>query len=318
MALVGNLLNAVGGQPQIGRPGLVPTYPGRLPAPVLPDLIVRLRKCSIEQVKNVFMAIEQPEQPVVDGRRFTGAVIDPHKVNVDRAGTLHSIEPATERTLEDWYNKATYTPLTIGWFYNTIARAISRLDRNLARTGRTLFTGDPARQVSWPEAPGTLYKVTDRKSALLAIYEIIEQGEGSPHDLNRDGVLDPNEFGHYYRFKEIVEGRKLIKKNGKWVYEGDPVPFDPSGVYPMVDDPDTFSLPADSVARRESALCDESFTKLLTSLNRVFNGNPGELGDAIGLMYAVQVQAKKLLNLPTAPGASTVVGPAFQSPGVVL
>ena len=58
------------------------------------------------------------------------------------------------RALEDWFNRAEYTPQTIGWFYNQIARAICELD-----DGGSLFTGDPARQVSWPDAPGTLYKV---------------------------------------------------------------------------------------------------------------------------------------------------------------
>jgi hypothetical protein len=317
MALAGNLLSAVGGKPQIGRPGLVPTYPGRLPAPVLPDLTVRLRRCSIEHIRDVFLKIEQPQHPVVAGRVFTGPVIDRKSVNVDSRGKVLSADQSEMGRLADFFNNAEYEPMTIGWFYTQIARAIWRLNQELAGRGETLFTGDPARQVNWPTAPGTLYRITDVQSALLAIYEIIEQGEGSPLDL--DGDLDPDRLGHYYRFLEIVQGRYLIRNSaGKWVFEGAPIRFDPDGVYPMVDDPDAYRLAAESVARRESELFNEMYTNLLTSLNLVFDGHPEELSDAVALMFSLQVQAKKLFDHPTSPGAGTVVGPAFQSPGVVL
>ncbi len=311
MALVGNILNAVGGTPVIGRPGAVPTYPGRLPAPVLPDLQVRLRRCSVQHVRDVFMAIERPEYPTINGRRQTGQVIDRSRVAVDERGRLTASDATEMKTLEDWFVRAEYKPQTIGWFYNEIATAICRLDDG------KLFTGDPARQVSWPDAPGTLYQVTDRRTALLAIYEIIEQGEGSPTDLDGDNIADPDEFGHYYRFKEIVEGRRLVKKpNGKWAYEGEPVRLNREDVIPAVDDPDTTLLPPGSAVESQSSLCDKTYTDLLTSMNRAFNGHPEEFTESRGLMYALQVEAKKLLTMPNREGADTVAGPAFMSPGL--
>lgn len=314
MAQVCNVLNAVGGKPQIGRPGLVPTYPGKLPASVLPDLEVRLRKLSLEHVKDVFMAIEQPQHPMVDGKPFKGHVVDPKSVRTDRHGKVLAADGAAMAKLEGWFTKAEYEPQTIGWLYNRIARAIIRFD-----DGGKLFSGDPARQVGWPDAPKTLYKVTDKESALLGIYQIIEQGEGSPHDLNDDGLGDPGELGHYYMFKEIVEGRQLKRKaDGSWGYEGPEIPFDPDGVYPMVDDPDTYRLPAGSAGRRDSLRCDTSYTNLLKGLHRVFDGHPAELDNTVGLMFQVQVEARKLLDMPSAEGARTVLGPAFQSPGVDL
>ncbi|MBP2471883.1 hypothetical protein JOF53_000755 [Crossiella equi] len=304
LALVANLLNAVGGTPRIGRPGLVPTYPNRLPGSVLPELVVRLRACSIEHVREVFMAIEAPEHPVVDGERFTGAVINTDELALARDGSLVTDATAHGEALASWFTRAEYDPLTIGWFYNQIARAICRLDAE-----GELFTGDPARQLVWPDAPGTLYRVTDRTTALLAIYEIIEQGEGSPGEAG--------EFGHYYRFQEIVEGRRLIQDpGGNWVFEGEEVPFDPDGVFPMADDPDSYRLPAGSLVRRESLLCDEFHTNMLTALDRVVNGHPEELFDAVALMFAVEVQAKKLLAMPHPGEPGRVAGPAFQSPGI--
>jgi hypothetical protein len=312
LALAANLLNAVGGKPQIGRPGLVPTYPGRLPGPVLPDLTVRLRKCTVEHVRDVFLAIEMPQQPMVGGRRFGGRVIDRSALNVDPHGRLVAADPAQLAKLTDFFGRAEYEPMTIGWFYTQIARALLRLNRS----GK-LFTGDPALQVSWPTAPGTLYRVTDLPTALLAVHEIIEQGEGTPQDLDDDP--DPERLGHYYRFQQIVHGRRLIKDaNGGWGYEGAPVRLDPAGVYPMEDDPDAYRNVAGSAGRRQSELFNEMYTNVLTSLNEVFNGKADQLLDAVGLMFSLQVQAGKLLDLPTAPGAATVIGPAFQSPGVVL
>jgi Ferritin-like len=290
---------------------------GKLPGPVLPGLDVRLRRCSIEQDRDVFVAIEQPEYPVVDGQRFTGAVIDSAVVSLDRASVLVHADDGEMAALEDWYTKAEYTPMTIGWFYNQIARAIIRPDRSMAREGEKRYSGGPKRQVSWPEAPGKLYRVTDRRSALPAIYEIIEQGEGSPLDLDDDNIPDSGEFGHYYRFKEIVEGRRLVRNSaGHWVYEGPPIGFDPNGVYPMADDPGSSKLPSGSAVLNQTVLSNKLYTDLLAGLQRVFNGAPDELRDIVSLMYSLQVESRKLFTMPVALGAVEVAGPPFQSSGV--
>ncbi|GAA2531309.1 ferritin-like domain-containing protein [Pilimelia columellifera] len=308
MAQVCNILNAIGGTPQIGRPGLVPTYPGKLPGPVLPDVKVRLRRLSLDHVKNVFMAIEQPVHPTVGGQQFRGSVIPKDSVQVDKAGRVQKAEAGAMKDMQNFFTQAEYQPMTIGWYYNQIARAIIKFDDG------KLFTGNRDRQVGWPDAPRTLYQVTDRRSALLGILQIIEQGEASPHDLNGDSVGDPEELGHYYRFAEIVNGRQLIRSGNKWVYEGAEIPFDPTGVYPVVDDADSYRLLDGSVGRRESLRCDESYTKMLGALNRVFNGHPEEMDGAVALMGQLQVQAKRLFEIPSAEGADTVLGPAFQSP----
>lgn len=63
LALIGNIMNAVGVTPRFDDPDLVPAYPGRLPGGVMPDLEVSLGACSIERVRQVFMGIELPEAP---------------------------------------------------------------------------------------------------------------------------------------------------------------------------------------------------------------------------------------------------------------
>ena len=60
MALVANILNAVGGDPKLYFDGFIPHYPSHLPGGVQPDLAVPIEKCSLALIRNVFMKIEQP------------------------------------------------------------------------------------------------------------------------------------------------------------------------------------------------------------------------------------------------------------------
>ena len=64
MALAGNLLNALGGTPVIDEPAFIPTYPGPLPGSVEGGLVVGLAPFSVALVRDVFMVIEQPEEPL--------------------------------------------------------------------------------------------------------------------------------------------------------------------------------------------------------------------------------------------------------------
>jgi ferritin-like protein len=64
MALACNILNAIGGSPVIDEPKFVPTYPGPLPGGVEGDLTVPLAPFSIDLVYDVFMVIEEPEDPI--------------------------------------------------------------------------------------------------------------------------------------------------------------------------------------------------------------------------------------------------------------
>ena len=60
LALVANLLNAVGGKPVLFSENFIPLYPTRLPGGLMPTLQVPIQKCSIALIGDIFMAIEQP------------------------------------------------------------------------------------------------------------------------------------------------------------------------------------------------------------------------------------------------------------------
>jgi hypothetical protein len=63
MTLASNVLNALGGDTEVGNPGFVPTYPGALPGGVEHDLTVHLAPFSMQQLQT-FLQIERPEDPL--------------------------------------------------------------------------------------------------------------------------------------------------------------------------------------------------------------------------------------------------------------
>ena len=268
MALACNLLNAIGGEPQIGARDFVPRYPSRLPGGLRPDLTVSLRRASIEQIHHVFMGIEEPEQ------------------------TIH---PRARHSL------------TIGWFYGEIERGLAALSEH----DPELFGGDPARQVRGWRGPGNLYPVDSLDAARAAIREITDQGEGTSPIDPADGY---DEIAHYYRFEEIVRGRRIVLKPDGYGFSGPEVRFDPEGVWPMIDDPNPAQLPEGSLVRRRSDEFDDLYWSLLALLHETFNGRPDRLDPAIELMFSLEIAAKTLVQTPIGPGAPHTAGPAFRDP----
>jgi hypothetical protein len=120
------------------------------------------------------------------------------------------------------------------------------------------------------------------------------------------------ELAHYYRFQEIVEGRRMVYRSGQWRFEGAPVELDPKGIYPMIDDPDPTRLPEGSPERKAAEACDQTYTTILAVLQRVFDGHPGELRHAADLMTRLEKQAHQLAEMPRTTGGRTVLGPAFR------
>jgi hypothetical protein len=274
---VSNLLVSIGGSPRIGQPGFVPRYPGPLPGGLRGGLTVRLRRCSIPQLRDVFMSIEEPEKAVepVDGTVNPG---DPIDVSL----------------------------FTIGWFYKEIERALV----DLGNAGKISF-GNAEKQVSSWAGTGRMIVITDLEQALAAIQEIRKQGEGARPLDPKDGY---HELAHYYKFAEIVAGRRIVIGPDSYSFTGEIIPFDPDSVWPMTDDPDVALLPPGSRARVLSDQFASTYQALLSALNRTFNGDPDYLSQAIGLMYSLDLAAQQLMQTPSGLSDGTTAGPSFQLP----
>lgn len=285
MSLAANILNAVGGHPDINNPNFIPSYPGPLPLGIGTEdgkpFIVSLEKFSPRVVRDTFMRIEEPEDPI-DFNEFMKA------------------------SPPEYYH-------TIGEFYNGISRAIVDLNAR-----ENIFTGAADLQVTdWysNEADGDLIAVTDQESALAAIDTILSQGEGAPDtpfDLDGDAPLD---LAHYYKFAEIYNGRELVRDpsapNG-FSYSGNDIPYDPDGVYDLQPNSKSGDLPNATQAYRLSKQFNESYTSLLNGLHIAFNGQPGYIRQAMGLMYSLKVTAMDLVEQVIWPGEDTRPGPSFE------
>jgi rubrerythrin len=68
MTLAANMLNAIGGEPDVDNTRFIPTYPGGLPFHIGDrngqQFEVPLKGFSLDVVENVFMRIEEPDHPI--------------------------------------------------------------------------------------------------------------------------------------------------------------------------------------------------------------------------------------------------------------
>ncbi len=265
LTIASNLLLALGGSPSIDAPEFVPDYPQGLPMGIGDGFQVRLRKCSVEQVRDVFMKIEEPDDPI-------------------DIPVIESLSEVDETPPE--FD-------TIGAFYFFLARKLEEL-------GDAVFRGDPSRQVvptKWFTDPDEMFPITNVASAVKGIGVIVDQGEGtSTNPFDTDG-----QPAHYYRFEQIVTGRELIEKPGAdppYAYGGDPVVLKTDDVWNMDDDPKLDKYREGSLSRRIATQFSYAYTKLLKSLHRTFNDDASHLDHAMGLMYEMRLLAHQALQTP--------------------
>lgn len=274
-----NLLIAMNESPLIDSASVTPTFPTTLPGGVLPGLRVQLRKLSLQQVYDIFMAIEVPEKTLV---------VTPPIVNSN---------------------------FTIGAFYGEISSCIEQLFDG----GEEIFDASTLpRQVNWPWEPtaavGTVIPITNSTDAVRAINAIIAQGEGAglldPNEIGSDTL------SHFFKFEEIVCQKQLERiDDDNYAYSGPPIPFQSNGVWLMRDNPTTNNIPPDTNCYTESRVFHTAYRKLLKKLQEVFDGNPDQISITVELMESLQVHAKKLMWTKFNPDSlfdDTTCGPVWE------
>jgi CDGSH-type Zn-finger protein/uncharacterized Fe-S cluster protein YjdI len=168
LALVANLTAAIGGAPHFGRPNF-PVGAGYHPSGVIVHL-TPFDRATLDH----FIYLERPEGiQLADGAGFVAAAPEYRR------------ETPGERLMPSAQDY-----LTVGYLYRSIRAAIGALAERLGEA--ELFCGDPALQVG-PDLAALqgLCRITDLASAFAALDTIVEQGEGSPADV---------EASHYRRF----------------------------------------------------------------------------------------------------------------------
>ena len=274
MALAANILNAIGGTPLFDYDGFIAKFPTPLPHGD-GSFVVGLTKFSAEAIES-FLKIERPAET--------------------------DAEP-----LEENYH-------SIGQFYSAI---IVGLKECCAALGEDqVFTGDPTWQLTaettYYGGAGGLIGVTDLASALAAMDEIVEQGEGMDHDSIFDGDTnmfhaDREEVGHYFRFQEILKGQSY--------QAGDTAASGPSGerfivdwdaVHNMRPNPDINDYPVGSLPRDKMEAYAQGYSDMLRIMERSFAGDPKLFGETVGMMFELRHIASELMAMPSGDGETTV------------
>lgn len=272
MTISSNILNALGGSPDINSSGFVPAYPTPLPMGIGGSLVVGLAAYSKDQVENVFMEIEEPEKPI--------------PFPSDELGELPAFG-------------------TIGEFYMAVQEKIKELP------GEDL-PGKAALQVTSAFFPDDqLFPIRTATEAVAAIDIIIRQGEGTSTSPLAAGteLAHYYRFEELFMGRQLVPNSTVPQG---FSFTGPAIPFDSGSVYPIFANTKAAMLPADSEGRRQADGFNAAYSRLLNGLHKTFNGSPDFLDQTIGAMFDVKLLGEKLCALPFPGKPGVNIGPPFE------
>jgi Ferritin-like len=286
LALVANLMTAIGAAATFTRPNF-PQWSGYFPAGLQLDLLP-----FGEQALQHFLYLERPEgMERQDAEGF-----------VPGAPPRDPVEPDEILPRGQEFS-------TIGHLYRGVEDGLRSLSARLGE--QAVFVGSPQAQATpelfrWPQ----LVAVTDLASALTAVEEIIEQGEGARGDW-RDA--------HYGRFLAMWEEYRVLRERDPSFEPARPVlaaytrqPFDIATPLPIIGDP---------LARQVAEVAGLAYEVVLHLLLRLFTHTDETeeqlttlVNGAIRLMTGVlRPLATALTALPVGPShPGRSAGFAFQ------
>lgn len=272
MSIACNILNALGGSPDINTPAFVPKFPGPLPMGINSGLIVSLVPISLDAIKNIYMEIEEPEDPL----NF----------------------PVKSAAVQDVHYA------TIGQFYDAIKKKINILAPDI-------LPGDPSKQMTEMFPSDEIFPILTKNDACRAIDIIVEQGEGTTHSpLDPEGELAHYyRFAEIYHGKELVADS--TEPLG-YSYSGSPIVLDSAGVHNIQPDTKLNDLPAGSEAYRAASEFSQAYSRLLNALHTTFNGAPDTIKHTIGMMYDVKLLGETMAAMPFPGKTGVTVGPTFE------
>ena len=273
MVLAANLLNAIGGTPDLTHSAFVPSYPGYLPHSDK-KFIVGLLPFGTDAI-DTFLKIEKP---ALAGAPPQGG---------DYA--------------------------TIAQFYAAIADAFTTLD------GQGKIKWFQGKQVDgsrfYYNAGGKPIQVTDLATALQAIEEITEQGEGFDGSLydNDNQFGQKDELAHYFRFNEIRTGRRYAPTDSPHLPPtGATLVVDWDARYPMSPNPKVSEYANRPEIHQLMVDFNVRYMALLAALEKAFTGTQEALIGAVPIMYELKYRAQALMAIPSGRGDGLTVGPSFE------
>ncbi|MCW2765457.1 MAG: hypothetical protein JWO11_1416 [Nocardioides sp.] len=288
LTLAANLLNAVGGTPDLTAEGFVPTYPAHLPDGET-DFEVGTRAFSRDTIET-FLKIERPALAEGDGRF------------VARERSSRALLPGVDAHEDDLHF------YSIGEFYAEVGEGLQRLYDEM---GDDLFCGDPARQVGaayYYSGGGAIVEVTDGASAAAAMRVISEQGEG----LGGTIYDEEGELAHYYRFQQLLLGRYYQPGDQGGTPTGPPFEVDWEAVYPVKADAQLDDYREPGELRDAVFAYSATYGEFLTRLTEAFSGRPDLLLPAVGDMFRIKELASQIIRNPMPGAAGVNAAPVFR------
>jgi Ferritin-like len=286
LALVQNVLSAIGAAPHLTRPNLpapVHHYPAAVSLTLVP---------FGEQALQHFLYLERPEGMALEGAEGIDAPVHDAVPLVADGDIVPQLQDFA----------------TIGHLYRSIEHGLAHLADKFGE--RNLFVGPPRAQATsadfrWPE----LVAVTDLASAQRALDTILEQGEGARGHW---------EAAHFGQFVDVLEEyRGMIAANPAF----DPVRPVMFAKVRRGEHDDSSPLIGDRVTSRCTDLFNVSYEILLQILERYFahteetDAQLGTLANAaITLMGGVLGPLGELITtLPVGPEhPGRTAGPSFE------
>ncbi|MEU9501779.1 ferritin-like protein [Streptomyces sp. NPDC048196] len=268
MTLAANLLNAVGGTPDVGHSRFVAKYPAKLPFSSDRLPLIGLQHFSPAALRT-FLTIETPRKLAPKPKPGDG-----------------------------W--------TSIGQFYDAIRQGLEHLVKEQGEAA--VFTGPATRQVGpddFYNSGGEVFAVHDLKSAQLAIRVISEQGEGTDGTIwDSDDLIfgEQRQLAHYFRFNEIYTGRSY----GPHDTPADP-PSGPlidvtwDDAYPIHGDSkiaDYRKYATTSAVHEQAVAFNTRYAALLRYLHTAFNGTPRAMALAIPTMLELRDRSEQLYRNP--------------------
>lgn len=262
LCLVSNILNALGGSPQL----VPPSYPGYLPGHIGPDgnplklHLLPFSRAAMQQGMNIEQPESPPEFPVAKAK-------------------FHAAMPAA---------------VTIGQFYEGLDKFLATLPPEAWHRGRNQLDD---RQF----LAGELFAVNTYADAHRAIKVIVSEGEGTgdnPLDF-ADQVAHYFRFGEIFRDKVLT---KISQEPGyQWGPEALGVAWDqvyPAIPDPQTHDFSTDPPDAQSAQRA----CNQAYSEMIDALRLALNGQPAQFGVAVRAMFDLSMAARLALNTSLADG----------------
>lgn len=190
-------------------------------------------------------------------------------------------EPETDIAHLETVRKAE-TFARIGEFYDKIKLVFENVDPEFNREGQIEAYFGESQLPHGKYIPKNIGSIEDVEAAIDLIKD---QGEGTSESVKDD---ETDELAHYYRFKEVAVGRKLIQADdGRWVHQGPevhmpdcwPVAEIPPGGYQQDD------VPAETWDKMIQF--DLAYTRMLKQLGLAWStGSHTALDQAIASMMA--------------------------------